>query len=120
MTKNRIYHDGEVEWLQYLHVRKWWFDEWRLVRSDRWDYWDEQWEVHDKRYGNNPSDGGLNFRYINSSNTNIQKFVKEYPDIDVWIKKRNHIVGEKRRKEYEARSAKESAIAKNMGKVTNL
>lgn len=114
MTKYRIYHDGEVEWLQYLHVRKWWFDSWKYVRSDFWDYWDEQWEMHDERFGNSPSRREMLNRYINSYNRGcIQEFVNEYPDVNKWLGHRNRIVGEKRRREYEHRN-------KNLQKINSL
>lgn len=103
MTEYRTIQDGHFEWLQYKVVRMsgfWMFKKlrqsWHFIRSDYYDYFDEQWESWERQYGY--SEGLRRYdRYINCSNTNIDMFIKKYPVIEAWLIERAITVKEKRR-----------------------
>lgn len=96
-----IFHDG-CEWLQYeiilqrrLLLFKWSVARWYYIRTDYYDYFDDQWEQWERRWGFDNSSRDYN-RYVNSFNTNIAIFMAKYPLIEKWIKLRNERVREQR------------------------
>ena len=102
MTEYRTISDGYCDWLQYktINIVGFWIFKrmkvvWNYIRTDYYDYFDEQWENWEKEYGN---EGGLrdHDRYINSYNTDLERFVKKYPDVNRWLIQRARTVKEKR------------------------
>lgn len=123
MGTYRTINDGEVEWLQYLFHYKWlWFkrQKWLLVRSDRWEYFDEQWELHNNRYGNQHSNWEMKFRYINSEKDNIPAFVLRWPNVNDWYKHRNLIVAQMKRSYSERHIKQQEEIKKSKGQIKYL
>jgi hypothetical protein len=103
MTEYRTISDGYCDWLQYKAIRLsgWWIFKslkecWCYIRTDYYDYFDEQWEDWEREYGHDSSLRDYN-RYCNSYNTNIEAFINKYPVIEMYLIERARIVKEKRR-----------------------
>lgn len=121
MTKYRSYHDGEMEWLQYLYepkflIFKWPFTKWKYVLSSEWNYYKERWASigHVDDY----------YRYmtilfgsvpIGIERISIHDFIKKYPDIKLWNAHRRALITEKRNREYERRRIKGMEISEKIG-----
>lgn len=103
MTEYRTIYDGYCEWLQYKTIKIigfWLFkrpkEVWKYIRTDYYDYFDEQWEDWERRYGTSTGIRDYN-RYINSYNTDLNQFVKKHKVIDLYLIERARVVQVKRR-----------------------
>lgn len=103
MTEYRTIYDGYCTWLQYkaIEITGFWIFKrpkvvWKYIRTDRYDYFDEQWEEWERRYGISTGIRDYN-RYINSYNTDLNQFVKKHKVIDLYFIQRARVVQEKRR-----------------------
>lgn len=107
MTEYRTISDGYCEWLQYkaIVLKGFWIFKrirvrWHYVCTDYYDYFDEQWQAWERKYGYPEGIRKYN-RYINSDNTSIDLFVKKYPAVEKWLTERARVVNEKRSRAYE-------------------
>lgn len=84
-TKYRTINNGYWELLQYEHVYKvtkgfWWWK--KEVEKVDWYYVPRPY--YDETYGRYDSIGSE--KYVNSLKNNLEFFVKEYPDINEYLK----------------------------------
>lgn len=121
MTEYRTIYDGYCEWLQYkkIKISGWWIFKrpkvvWKYVRTDYYDYFDEQWEKWEMKYGYSSGLRDYN-RYVNSYNTDLNRFVKQYKVVEVYLDERNRKVCEKRREAHDYHKQKSVRIGEVRG-----
>lgn len=107
-TEYRTENDGHWDYLQYKVIKKNFWGK----KYERWEYiLDAKFDV----LGNLMDYFEWN-RLINSGNYNLKEWVKQFPDINMWIEKRNKMIEEQTSK----KEAREKQKQENKGKIKYL